>query len=67
MTSARNAPASGGVAAPPDRPVRFADPERNRRYWERIERIVDAAPPLDDTQRAVIRTAFSQPAAREAA
>jgi len=51
----------------PDRPVRFDDPARNAAYWARIDRIVDAAPPLDDAQRAVIRTAFAQPAAREAA
>ncbi|MBL3670191.1 hypothetical protein JL475_30270 [Streptomyces sp. M2CJ-2] len=51
----------------PARPVRFDDPAHNAAYWARIDRIVDAAPPLDDTQRAVIRTAFSQPAAREAA
>ena len=50
-----------------DRPVRFDDPARNAAYWARIDRIVDAAPPLDDAQRAVIRTAFAQPAAREAA
>jgi hypothetical protein len=42
-----------------DRPVRFADPARNAAYWARIERIVDAAPPLSMEQRAVIRTAFS--------
>lgn len=43
------------------RPVRFDDPARNAAYWARIDRIVDAAPPLSDYQRAVIRTAFSQP------
>lgn len=42
-----------------DRPVRFEDPERNAAYWARVDRIVDAAPPLSDEQRAVIRTAFS--------
>ncbi|MFB7739600.1 hypothetical protein ACFC08_35675 [Streptomyces sp. NPDC056112] len=52
---------------PPARPVRFEDPARNRAYWERIDRIVAAAPPLTDTQRAVIRAAFHQPSAREAA
>lgn len=50
-----------------DRPVRFEDPQRNLAYWARIERIVAAAPPLTDEQRAVIRTAFHQPGAREAA
>lgn len=49
-------------------PVRFDDPARNAAYWARITRIVDVAPPLDDTQRAIIRTAFHQPTAlREAA
>lgn len=43
----------------PDRPVRFEDPVRNAAYWERIKRIVDAAPPLTIEQQAVIRTAFS--------
>ncbi|MER7963577.1 hypothetical protein [Streptomyces ardesiacus] len=42
-----------------DRPVRFEDPARNAAYWRRIDRIVAAAPPLGDEQRAVIRTAFS--------
>lgn len=67
MSTPNNTPAPGGVATPPARPVRFTDPERNRRYWERITRIVDTAPPLDDTQRAAIRAAFHQPTAREAA
>lgn len=51
----------------PARPVRFDDPARNAAYWARIDRIVDAAPPLEPWQRAAIRTAFHQPAAREAA
>jgi hypothetical protein len=51
----------------PDRPVRFEDPVRNAAYWARIDRIVAAAPPLGTEQRAAIRTAFLQPAAREAA
>lgn len=51
----------------PARPVRFEDPVRNAAYWARIERIVDAAPPLTDEQKAIIRTAFTQPQAREAA
>jgi hypothetical protein len=49
-------------ASRPDRPVRFADPARNAAYWARIERIVDAAPPLTDEQRATIRAAFHRPA-----
>lgn len=56
-----------GRPARADRPVRFADPVRNAAYWARIERIVDAAPPLTDEQRAVIRTAFQQPEDRRAA
>lgn len=44
------------------RPVRFEDPARNAAYWARIDRIVDAAPPLSDEQRAAIRTAFHRPA-----
>jgi hypothetical protein len=51
----------------PDRPVRFDDPVRNAAYWARIDHIVAAAPPLSQEQRAVIRTAFSQTRAREAA
>lgn len=51
----------------PARPVRFADPARNAAYWARIDRIVDAAPPLTDEQRATIRAAFHQPKARRAA
>ncbi|MGQ5579688.1 hypothetical protein [Streptomyces sp. ECR3.8] len=51
----------------PGRPVRFQDPERNAAYWARITRIVDAAPPLEDTQRAAIRAAFHGTKHREAA
>ncbi|MGX1512203.1 hypothetical protein [Streptomyces collinus] len=58
------APTSAPAAA---RPVRFEDPARNTAYWERIRRNVDQAPPLSNEQRAVIRTAFSQPRTREAA
>ena len=67
MNTPQNTPAPGGVATPLARPIRFEDPARNAAYWERIRRIVDAAPPLDDSQRAAIRAAFHQPAAREAA
>jgi len=42
-------------------------PARPAGYWERVRRIVDQAPPLTDDQRARIRAAFHQPAAREAA
>jgi hypothetical protein len=52
---------------PSARPVRFADPARNAAYWARIDRIAAAAPPLTADQRARIRAAFFQPAAREAA
>ncbi|MFJ1808511.1 MULTISPECIES: hypothetical protein [unclassified Streptomyces] len=71
MTAQPVAAQAGGVQlvdspGPParyDRPVRFADPARNAAYWARIERIVDAAPPLSNEQRATIRAAFHQPAA----
>lgn len=49
------------------RPVRFDDPKRDAAYWARIRRIVDAAPPLDDSQRAAIRAAFHGSQQREAA
>jgi len=49
------------------RPVRDPDPARNAAYWARIDRLVDAAPPLSDHQRAVIRIAFSEPTRHEAA
>ena len=65
MTASREATA-GGVQLV-DTPGRPARPERPPGYWERIDRIVAAAPPLDDYQRAVIRAAFHAPAAREAA
>lgn len=72
MSAATNTETAGGVQlvdtpGRPARPVRFDDPARNAAYWARIERIVDSAPPLTDEQRAVIRTAFHTPAAREAA
>lgn len=47
---------------PPARPVRFDDPARNNAYWARIDSIAASAPPLDDRQRAIIRTAFHAPA-----
>ncbi|MFE2041644.1 hypothetical protein ACFXAZ_12065 [Streptomyces sp. NPDC059477] len=62
-----SAPVGTGRRARPDRPVRDPDPVRNAAYWARIDRIVDAAPPLTDEQRAVIRTAFHQPQHRRAA
>lgn len=49
-----------------NRPVRDPDPKKNAAYWARIDAIVAAAPPLTDTQRAIIRTAFHQPATRRA-
>lgn len=42
-------------------------PARPVGYWERIDRIVDAAPPLTDDQRARIRAAFHQSEVRRAA
>ncbi|MFM9652792.1 hypothetical protein [Streptomyces galilaeus] len=69
MTAATSTETAGGVqlVGTPGRPVRFADPARNAAYWARITRIVDAAPPLTDEQRATIRSAFHQPAERRAA
>ncbi|WP_326786425.1 hypothetical protein [Streptomyces sp. NBC_00151] len=56
-----------GSLGRPARPIRFEDPARNAAYWARIDRIVDQAPPFTAEQRARIRAAFHQPAAREAA
>lgn len=67
MTTPQNTPAAGDTSGRPARPVRFEDPERNRAYWERIERNTAAAPPLSDEQKAIIRAAFHQPRARRAA
>ena len=66
MSSPTNTATAGGVqlVGTPGRPAR---PERPAGYWERIDRIVAAAPPLSDEQRAAIRTAFHQPEARRAA
>ncbi|MCX4578148.1 hypothetical protein OHB41_34160 [Streptomyces sp. NBC_01571] len=66
MTAPAKTAAAGDTSGRPARPVRFEDPERNAAYWARIDRIVDAAPPLTDTQRAIIRAAFHQPSVREA-
>lgn len=41
-------------------PGRPARPERPAGYWERIDRIVDQAPPLTDEQRIKIRAIFQQ-------
>lgn len=67
MTAPHSTPTAGDTSGRPARPVRFEDPERNRRYWERIERNTAAAPPLSDEQKAIIRAAFHAPAIREAA
>jgi len=67
VTASQSAPAAEGAVASPARPVRFADPVRNAAYWARIDRVVAVAPPLSNEQKAVIRAAFHQPAAREAA
>jgi hypothetical protein len=45
-----------------DRPRRFANDAQNDAYWARIERIVAAAPPLSDEQKAIIRAQFHRPA-----
>lgn len=62
MTSENTAATGGGVATPPP-----GLPDRPAGYWERVRRIVDQAPPLTDTQRAVIRAQFQGATAREAA
>lgn len=49
------------------RPVRDPNPARNAAYWARIDACVDAAPPLTNEQKAVIRTAFHGARAQEAA
>lgn len=51
----------------PARPVRFDDPVKDAAYWARVDRIADAAPPLTDSQRAILRAQFHAPATREAA
>lgn len=56
-----------GRPARPDRPRRFDDDARNDAYWARIIACVASAPPLTDHQRCVIRSAFHQPAIKEAA
>jgi hypothetical protein len=35
-------------------------PARPAGYWDRVRRIVDQAPPLDDAQRARLRVIFRQ-------
>jgi hypothetical protein len=83
MSAPDNTSTPGGVATPDtpgrpalsaaekqrraNRPIRDKDPARNAAYWARIERIVDAAPPLSNEQRATIRAAFHQPAAAKEA
>lgn len=72
MTAQQNTVTAGdargipGRPARPDRPVRDPDPARNKAYWDRIDAIVDAAPPLSQEQRLIIRAAFSS-ARRETA
>jgi hypothetical protein len=63
VSTQTNTATAGGVATPdtPGRPARPAG------YWARVDRIVDQAPPLTNDQRARLRAAFHQPAAREAA
>lgn len=56
-----------GRPARQDRPVRFEDPARDDAYWHRVDAIAATAPPLSDSQRAVIRTAFLGARAQEAA
>ena len=55
------------TAADEEALVRPLRPERPPGYWERIDRIVSAAPALSQEQRAKIRAAFFRPASKEAA
>ncbi|MET9479847.1 hypothetical protein [Streptomyces sp. NPDC006638] len=64
MSAPQNAASAPGLTAP-GRPVRDPDPVRNAAYWARIDRLVAAAPPLSNAQRAAIRTAFHQPGDRK--
>jgi hypothetical protein len=66
VTAQPNTAAAEGaqLVGTPGRPARPGTPAD---YWQRIERIATAAPPLTAHQRAVIRTAFHQPATKEAA
>jgi len=45
----------------------FGRPARPAGYWERIDALVAAAPPLTDLQRARIRAAIHQPTERREA
>lgn len=51
----------------PAQPVRDSDPARNRAYWERVQRVVAAAPPLTDEQRAKLRVIFHSSTTTEGA
>lgn len=53
MTTASTTAAAAG-ASRPGRPARTG----GAAYWALVERIVDAAPPLDTAQRAAIRVAI---------
>lgn len=61
MSESRPALSEAEQARRAARPVRDPDPARNAAYWARVDACVDAAPPLSDYQRSVIRTAFHQP------
>jgi hypothetical protein len=66
VTAPASTVAAGGVQLV-DTPGRPARPGAPADYWQRVERIAAAAPPLSDTQAAIIRAAFFQPAIKEAA
>lgn len=63
MTEKQNTAAAGdgNVSGRPARP------ERPPGYWERIDAIVDAAPPLTDLQRIKLRGIFQQATERREA
>jgi len=54
-----NTPVTTVAAVDSTRPARPAG------YWERVDRIVDAAPPLSPQQRIKLRAIFHQPGSRE--
>lgn len=64
MTTPETSTATAGEDTLSGRPAR---PERPAGYWARIDRIVNAAPPLTDEQRIKIRAIFQQSRQRRAA
>lgn len=65
MRSSTSTESAGGVQLVDTR-SRPARPGAPADYWDRVRRIAAAAPPLSDSQRAAIRSAFHEPAIKEA-